>query len=1309
MATSRRPSATAESSSSGSTRRGSASLKAMKSGLLNRQESLERPTRPDFSRKSSDGIAEDDLEAPGVARDILEHMEGVTATASCQEARDAYHKTMDHRHVYSKAKVTYKRMSSNTEQKLGAADRFRAAEDSVLHGLRAVRLQHQVLDVCWHVSNVKKFRAELKRVARQHVMMPDWAFTQRSLQVLEAEVQTLEEHHVELDDFKRELGEMVGAIAEVNKMEGMATKLIPVLTGSSANVEDDEEAVLGTMLDAKKLASKARGVLGHLQNIIGNLVMKREEDFSEERERDALQLLDSLPEHFAEELVEEMTESPNGPDDPELGASAVARIVTLGATESEAEIILEVLKGAAWDTLRRSAVERDVLAKTLKEVDETVDQIERLMEARGPGSKEIKEATPPPEASAETDPSEIADQASNSESRKSALSTAKEKLRNALVPISVAVRMSSGKQAEEPKEELGHRAPSKQDTDDKTATAVPDSFGLDATPAAPREEPSTTEATSDESAQKGGSIKQLLIASRLKGLAHSRKAALAELRERKEHMKLLSSPRAAAPKMNLVFDSDDERTLDKLLKDLKHRTCSHWNTIEDASTYLSSCGGDVGGDGRISVSTFQSHLQDSGYRFSCAEVCVLFRAVGIAGCGQHSTVSVIEFARLDEVDVEGKAPQSSLDKASVKLFCSLIRDLQMQRIGISAMGFEECLLAEVHVARIRACASADDQDDLFAALNTLNDALPDTPLLAPLLLSRRGLRVLMAAVVHPSLSDALRDLAAVSVAQAMDTVNEAYFPKTVKTQHRTPAVGTSRKNIFQSSSTTLPKMSPATSKRELRRVSADEAHAHASRTSSNKGEHADDEVSPSAWPDSIIAMFAQELWIPLFAMLDSEGGEAETKPSASLYGRLVKLLKQARIPELVAGDCGVELGPKVIEILEILANSPPSKATLESVVSAFDLLERSRDAMEESSSTKLIAVAVALGGCRVLREYLSAVRTACGENTTLRWGARLLRSWEAQRFRMLGYIRQHAARRRALFKARPEKQEHESESDFFSVPSLESLIQDAGYNARAFLQRIEALAQSISRTRAEGLSIPWPVPKKLIEKKEANDAAQEAQSEQPAVKNHEDNARDEAEDEGKQQQQEEGVQEDDVTPPMLPAEQLPSAPVPPSWPLQPPGGGNPRRGRFGRKRPLGLAIGCSMPAPAVNGPTARQRPLLPLWLLPPGMALPMDEQDSVAVEQEVARRLLQRDAAALAPETLGIAEAAFAREEPPLSAGAAAADRAARADCVGASAACSCAAAAQPAMLLKAPAGAKTSCGAPRRRRHVLPQRWRVE
>ena len=100
----------------------------------------------------------------------------------------------------------------------------------------------------------------------------------------------------------------------------------------------------------------------------------------------------------------------------------------------------------------------------------------------------------------------------------------------------------------------------------------------------------------------------------------------------------------------MLKTSVQNKALEDALSELKGQIEDHWGGVGEAADVLSSMGGKRGGDGRIDVFTFCKALHDEGYRRSCAEVCVLFRALKVA-CSELSTLSKGECRRITHIAI----------------------------------------------------------------------------------------------------------------------------------------------------------------------------------------------------------------------------------------------------------------------------------------------------------------------------------------------------------------------------------------------------------------------------------------------------------------------------------------------------------------------------------------------------------------------------------------------------------------------------------------------------------------------------------
>merc|ERR1719305_905291 len=98
------------------------------------------------------------------------------------------------------------------------------------------------------------------------------------------------------------------------------------------------------------------------------------------------------------------------------------------------------------------------------------------------------------------------------------------------------------------------------------------------------------------------------------------------------------------------------------LAELQDLVTSVWKDVTRAAKFLSSCGGEIGGNGRIGLLRLQQELKkERSYPCSSAEICVLFRALQVP-CSDMSTLSISEFSRLARFEQW----HDTQDKESVK-------------------------------------------------------------------------------------------------------------------------------------------------------------------------------------------------------------------------------------------------------------------------------------------------------------------------------------------------------------------------------------------------------------------------------------------------------------------------------------------------------------------------------------------------------------------------------------------------------------------------------------------------------------------
>jgi len=108
---------------------------------------------------------------------------------------------------------------------------------------------------------------------------------------------------------------------------------------------------------------------------------------------------------------------------------------------------------------------------------------------------------------------------------------------------------------------------------------------------------------------------------------------------------------------------DDAVGEDKMrgaLIELRRTIKLRWRSTEQAGDFLSHCGGEIGGNGRIGLLTLHSNLVSVGYRRSCAELCVALRALQLVAT-EMGSISVFDFERIKNLDIcyEAADPETS--------------------------------------------------------------------------------------------------------------------------------------------------------------------------------------------------------------------------------------------------------------------------------------------------------------------------------------------------------------------------------------------------------------------------------------------------------------------------------------------------------------------------------------------------------------------------------------------------------------------------------------------------------------------------
>eukprot|EP00929_Paragymnodinium_shiwhaense_P024361 TRINITY_DN15012_c0_g1_i2.p1 TRINITY_DN15012_c0_g1~~TRINITY_DN15012_c0_g1_i2.p1 ORF type:complete len:1467 (+),score=407.71 TRINITY_DN15012_c0_g1_i2:173-4573(+) len=243
------------------------------------------------------------------------------------------------------------------------------------------------------------------------------------------------------------------------------------------------------------------------------------------------------------------------------------------------------------------------------------------------------------------------------------------------------------------------------------------------------------------------------------------------------------------------------------------------------------------------------------------------------------------------------------------------------------------------------------------------------------------------------------------------------------------------------------------------------------------------------WPEDVKAAILQHLWWPLLEFVERGGSAAMARSGfAEREAALDRLLPEfcgifleADVPRMVAGDGGAALATQIREHLEQLDDTSSPLG----VMAAFDLLERSRHAVEEDRMYEVGAVAASLGGCFILERCLrrsSAARLsvpkrqlpALAEDPFLVWGKKTLQSWRLQ------HARFEVAQKADMSTSNTWK----SLSHVSSLGLLSAQSWHAGTNAGSLqavakaesdLRKYDALLKAVVVSELAGFPVNWPI------------------------------------------------------------------------------------------------------------------------------------------------------------------------------------------------------------------------------------------
>lgn len=494
-------------------------------------------------------------------------------------------------------------------------------------------------------------------------------------------------------------------------------------------------------------------------------------------------------------------------------------------------------------------------------------------------------------------------------------------------------------------------------------------------------------------------------------------------------------------------DSFAKSRLGTALVELRQHVSMQWDSVSLAAECLSvGVAKDLHHEG-IAVAVLHASILQTGYCRSCAEVCVLLQALGIA-CSELSTISAEELCRLEtfEAWVDSQPPDTERLGFTLGM-------LQIRRVLAAALTPPERLLADVYVSLQLLTASMGESGTesdrglaaLMTALRAFHEALRSEACIAHGVLeiarSMQGLHVLVGVIKSARVSSQLQLLAASTIAKAVGQLGTGVGPPGAGSPLRAP-----------------PKRPLHTqeSRRRQRQLPL-EASLH----TCNK-----EKASPPAEGISMITeqlsesrhVLAIELWWPLLEFIDPEAPAAPPPLSPVLVSSLLKLLVMAGTPTIVGGPHCASLVPGIISGLRQLHASPLAPASLDRLITAFHMLEESHLAVAggevgEGLPADVHLLCAALGGCRLLREQLAQLPKEATAAQVAERGEHMLRSWHGERRRLQVRWGPHFRRRRPMLAvARLEalaKAVREAQLAGFDTPltHLPSLLASAGLAA----------------------------------------------------------------------------------------------------------------------------------------------------------------------------------------------------------------------------------------------------------------------
>jgi len=181
------------------------------------------------------------------------------------------------------------------------------------------------------------------------------------------------------------------------------------------------------------------------------------------------------------------------------------------------------------------------------------------------------------------------------------------------------------------------------------------------------------------------------------------------------------TPYANSPRRTKPKTPDWMTCLETALSEMRSAVDVRWGSAKAAAETLSTQGGEVGGNGRISVKTMHLELQTAGSVSDLEELCLLFEIFGVV-CSRESTISPEELLRVLNGD------PASLSGARAKMTGGWLGKLQRRRRFMRTIESKMQLVARVHVANVRDVQRRKcnlSGETLEAILKTCTDSLQE--------------------------------------------------------------------------------------------------------------------------------------------------------------------------------------------------------------------------------------------------------------------------------------------------------------------------------------------------------------------------------------------------------------------------------------------------------------------------------------------------------------------------------------------------------------------------------------------------------